>query len=219
MSAVGPRPLTEADVVRLGWAGTAFDFRWDARPGLTGLAQIIGTRSQADALALDRAYLEEWRPRLDCELIALSFAVNAFGKTRVQRWLRLRTTYNWAMLARLEGWVESWNRVKEMPEDELQDYLMKKCRNGFQMAKKPSRAQRDAWVTILAEADKSKNDLSPLAQRMIDHVRRRLDEEGYDFELNTDETGGVAYAEVHFRTLTKKDAPATKPAVTKTASR
>ncbi len=110
------------------------------------------------------------------------------------------------MLARLEGWVESWNRVKGMPEDKLQDYLMKKCRNGFQMAKKPSRAQRDAWVTILAEADTSKDHLSPLAMRMVDAVRRRLADEGYDFELNLDETGGVAYAEVHFRTLTKKDA-------------
>jgi hypothetical protein len=109
------------------------------------------------------------------------------------------------MLARLEGWVESWNRVKNMPEDELQDYLMKKCRNGFQMAKKPSRAQRDAWVTVLAEPDKGKNDLSPLAMRMVEHLRRRLTEEGYDVELNLDETGGVAYAEVHFRTLTKKD--------------
>src|SRR6478672_8556472 len=95
------------------------------------------------------------------------------------------------MLARTRGWVESWYRVK-------------KCRNGFQMAKKPSRDQKDAWVTLLAEADKAKNELSPLAMRMITHVRRRLAEEGYDFELNLDETGGVAYAEVHFRTLTKK---------------
>jgi hypothetical protein len=39
---------------------------------------------------------------------------------------------------------------------------------------------------------------------VIEHVRRKLDEEGYDFELNLDETGGVAYAEVHFKTLTKK---------------
>ena len=34
----------------------------------------------------------------------------------------------------------------------------------------------------------------------------RLAEEGYDFELNLDETGGVAYAEVHFKTLTRKSA-------------
>jgi hypothetical protein len=108
------------------------------------------------------------------------------------------------MLARTRGWVESWDRVKDRPEEELQEYLVKKCRNGFQMAKKPSRDQKDAWVTLLAEADKAKNELSPLAMRMITHVRRRLAEEGYDFQLNLDETGGVAYAEVHFRTLTKK---------------
>ena len=113
------------------------------------------------------------------------------------------------MLARTRGWVESWDRVKDRPEDELKDYLVKKCRNGFQMAKKPSRDQKDAWVTLLAEADKAKDALSPLAMRMINHVRRRLTEEGYDFELNLDETGGVAYAEVHFRSLTKKpQAPA-----------
>jgi hypothetical protein len=42
---------------------------------------------------------------------------------------------------------------------------------------------------------------------MVEQIRRRLGQEGYDFELNLDETGGVAYAEVHFRTLTKKDIP------------
>ena len=108
------------------------------------------------------------------------------------------------MLPRTRGWVESWDRVKTRPEEELQDYLVKKCRNGFQMAKKPSRDQRDAWVTLLAEADKTRDELSPLAMRMVQHVRQRLELEGYDFELNLDETGGAAYAEVHFRTLTKK---------------
>ena len=108
------------------------------------------------------------------------------------------------MSARTRGWVESWNRVKNLPEAELHDYLVKKCRNGFQMAKKPSRAQKDAWVTVLAEPDVSRDELSPVAMRAVDHVRRVLEEEGYDFEVNLDETGGVAYAEVHFRTLTKK---------------
>lgn len=111
------------------------------------------------------------------------------------------------MLARTRGWVESWDRVKGRPEEELKDYLLKKCRNGFQMAKKPSRDQRDAWVTLLAEPDKTRHDLSPLAMRMVDHVRTRLELEGYDFELNLDDTGGVAYAEVHFRTLIKKTIP------------
>jgi lipopolysaccharide/colanic/teichoic acid biosynthesis glycosyltransferase len=94
MSAVGPRPLTENDVIRLGWTGTEFDSRWDVRPGLTGLAQIVGPATPREALELDRAYAARWNPLLDCQLIALSFAVNAFGKTRVQRavarWLRLK---------------------------------------------------------------------------------------------------------------------------------
>jgi len=85
MSAVGPRPLTDADVQRLGWARAAFDFRWEVRPGLTGLAQIAGAESSQESLALDRAYVTRWRPLLDCQMIALSFAVNAFGKSRVRR--------------------------------------------------------------------------------------------------------------------------------------
>ncbi len=108
------------------------------------------------------------------------------------------------MSAKTRPWVESWNRVRDLPEPELFDYLVKKCRNGFQIAKKPSRGQKDAWVTLLAEPDKMRDDLSPLAMRAIDHVRCRLEHEGYDFVLNLDETGGVAYAEVHFRTLTRK---------------
>jgi hypothetical protein len=86
----------------------------------------------------------------------------------------------------------------------LNEYILAKCRNGFQVAKKPSRNQREAWVTLLAEPDRNKNQLSPLALRVVDYVRRKLTVEGYDFVLNLDDTGGVAYAEVHFRSLTKK---------------
>ena len=68
--------------------GLEFDFRWEKKPGLTGLAQIVGTRAPQDALELDRSYTARWNPLLDCQLIALSFAVNLFGKSRVQRRLR-----------------------------------------------------------------------------------------------------------------------------------
>ena len=88
MSAVGPRPLTTSDVQRLGWTGREFDFRWSTKPGLTGLAQIVGPPSPTEALELDRAYAASWSPLLDCRLIALSFAINVLGKTRVQRMLR-----------------------------------------------------------------------------------------------------------------------------------
>jgi lipopolysaccharide/colanic/teichoic acid biosynthesis glycosyltransferase len=88
MSPVGPRPLTDVDVQRLGWTRSEFDFRWSQRQGLTGLAQITGALSGEESLQFDRAYIARWRPLLDCQLIALSFAVNAFGKARVQRWIR-----------------------------------------------------------------------------------------------------------------------------------
>lgn len=90
MSAVGPRPLTPDDVERLGWSGPAFDFRWACRPGLTGLAQLLGARADGDALHFDRLHASQWSPLRDCRLIAWSFAVNALGKPRVRRWLRRR---------------------------------------------------------------------------------------------------------------------------------
>jgi undecaprenyl phosphate N,N'-diacetylbacillosamine 1-phosphate transferase len=88
MSAVGPRPLTETDVRRLGWTGSEFDWRWEAKPGLTGLAQIAGAPTTQEALMFDRTYAARWNPLLDCQLIALSFAVNLFGKARLQRQVR-----------------------------------------------------------------------------------------------------------------------------------
>ena len=88
MSAVGPRPLTEEDVRRLGWTGVEFDFRWEQKPGLTGLAQLVGAESSQLTLVLDRSYAARANLLLDCQLIALSFAVNAFGKSRVRERLR-----------------------------------------------------------------------------------------------------------------------------------
>jgi lipopolysaccharide/colanic/teichoic acid biosynthesis glycosyltransferase len=87
MSAVGPRPLTAADVARFGWDAPAFRFRWTCRPGLTGLAQLRGAHADRDALALDRVHATAWSLTLDCRCIAWSFAVNVVGKARVRRYL------------------------------------------------------------------------------------------------------------------------------------
>jgi lipopolysaccharide/colanic/teichoic acid biosynthesis glycosyltransferase len=83
MSAVGPRPLTEADVGRLGWSASRYDFRWRVRPGLTGLAQVMAPSAGVSA-SLDRCYVTRQSLWLDVRLVALSFAVNALGKTRVR---------------------------------------------------------------------------------------------------------------------------------------
>ena len=84
MSAVGPRPLTLDDAARLGWIAPAYDDRFDVRPGLTGLAQVMGTDASRKSLFLDRRYLSRQNLWLDVRLVALSFAINALGKQRVR---------------------------------------------------------------------------------------------------------------------------------------
>ena len=94
MSAVGPRPLIEADVIRLGWTTSRYDFRWKVPPGLTGLAQLVGPPASRATLFLDRTYIARRSLWLDIRLIALSFAVNGVGKRRVRQLLirRRRTS-------------------------------------------------------------------------------------------------------------------------------
>jgi lipopolysaccharide/colanic/teichoic acid biosynthesis glycosyltransferase len=84
ISAVGPRPLTEDDVVRLGWDTARCDFRWNVPPGLTGLTQVVGASSARRALRLDRCYAQRQSLLLDVRLVAWSFAINLLGKRRVQ---------------------------------------------------------------------------------------------------------------------------------------
>jgi lipopolysaccharide/colanic/teichoic acid biosynthesis glycosyltransferase len=82
LSAVGPRPITEADADRFGW--TARSPRWTMTPGLTGLAQLAA-RTPREAIACDRCYARRHGLLLDCRLVAMSFLVNMVGKTRARR--------------------------------------------------------------------------------------------------------------------------------------
>jgi lipopolysaccharide/colanic/teichoic acid biosynthesis glycosyltransferase len=84
MSAVGPRPLTAADTMRLGWTASRYDDRFTVRPGLTGLAQVVGSHASRSSLFLDRRHIARQGVWLDAQLIALSFAINALGKQRVR---------------------------------------------------------------------------------------------------------------------------------------
>src|SRR5262245_43775767 len=76
MSVVGPRPLTDHDVTRLGWEGPREDWRFEASPGITGLSQLPAGRGARASRRLDRLYLKRQSLPLDLQLIALSFAVN-----------------------------------------------------------------------------------------------------------------------------------------------
>ena len=92
MSMVGPRPLTQDHVERLGWTSNAHDFRFAVKPGVTGLAQLLGGRSARHSLRLDQIYiarsLRSVPVCLDLEIIVFSFVANLLGKPRARRWMR-----------------------------------------------------------------------------------------------------------------------------------
>lgn len=92
MSLVGPRPLTAADVARLGWDGSAHAPRWSVEPGITGLAQLYAGRGARLSWFLDRRYVESWCPRLDAAIIGLTLIIAVIGKRRVRGWLRSYST-------------------------------------------------------------------------------------------------------------------------------
>ncbi len=87
MALVGPRPLTGADVARIGWGGERFAARWAVRPGLTGLAQLAPVR-RCDARVswlLDRTYVRRCGVGLDLRILAGSALVPLLGKRRLRR--------------------------------------------------------------------------------------------------------------------------------------
>jgi hypothetical protein len=49
------------------------------------------------------------------------------------------------VLARTQSWVESWNRVKDLPEDELKVYLVEMPQRVSDGQEAVTR-QRDAWT-------------------------------------------------------------------------
>jgi lipopolysaccharide/colanic/teichoic acid biosynthesis glycosyltransferase len=87
MSVVGPRPLTAEDVARLNWASSCHDWRFAMKPGITGIAQLVGGRSARHSARLDRLYFRRQSALLDIRLVALSFVGNVAGKAVVRRWI------------------------------------------------------------------------------------------------------------------------------------
>ena len=82
MSLCGPRPLTAADAERLAATCPAFDARFAALPGLTGLAQVCQARGAAATAALDAAYAARRGARLDLQILLRTAWINLVGKRR-----------------------------------------------------------------------------------------------------------------------------------------
>ena len=91
MSVIGPRPLTAADVQRLGWTDRNHEWRFAAKPGITGLSQLLAGRSARYSRRLERLYLHRQGFSFDLRILTLTFAVSLVGKRVVRRWLRHAT--------------------------------------------------------------------------------------------------------------------------------
>lgn len=87
MAVVGPRALTDEDVTRLGWDTRRFDRRWSIKPGLTGLAQVIGGRDARHSYLLDLLYIKRRTLWFDLKIIAISFLINLVGRGSARRLL------------------------------------------------------------------------------------------------------------------------------------
>lgn len=84
MCLVGPRPLTYADIRRLGWDRRCFIARWQIRPGITGLAQLYAGRSARFSWRCDKTYLERYSLALDLKIILLTLLMAVLGKQRIR---------------------------------------------------------------------------------------------------------------------------------------
>ncbi|TGK35982.1 glycosyl transferase [Leptospira gomenensis] len=88
MSAVGPRPLTQFDLDRLGWNGTFYEFRWDVLPGITGLSQIYAGMGARVSLCFDRSYVKRRSLWIDLKIVLMTFAMNLVGKETIRKKLK-----------------------------------------------------------------------------------------------------------------------------------
>ena len=70
---VGPRPERPEYAARFARAVPGYEARHRHRPGLTGLAQVQGSRGRtpvAERAALDNAYIDRWSLTLDVRILA-----------------------------------------------------------------------------------------------------------------------------------------------------
>ena len=88
MSLVGPRPHALSHDKAWAEIIESYPARYNMKPGITGLAQVLGHRGEieTDAMIADRVncdlrYIENWSFWLDMRIVAKTIAVFAFQKS------------------------------------------------------------------------------------------------------------------------------------------
>ena len=84
MNFIGPRPLTQNDIERLGWQTEYYRKRWNVKPGLTGLAQLSPICHKKMSFFLDSYYVKNRKITLDFCILFMSFLVLFIGKQNVK---------------------------------------------------------------------------------------------------------------------------------------
>ncbi len=88
---VGPRPLTQNDITRLNWETKFHQFRWQTKPGLTGLAQLSPVCNKRISLFWDKYYIENQSTILNFRIIVGSVLIPILGKNRVKNMLKSKS--------------------------------------------------------------------------------------------------------------------------------
>jgi len=80
MAFVGPRPLTQFDIDRLGWNTEKASNRWNVLPGITGPAQLTNICNADLSLSKDLTYVEQRSSSHDLKIVMRSALVPIIGK-------------------------------------------------------------------------------------------------------------------------------------------
>lgn len=92
MNFVGPRPLTIADIQRLGWDRLNYDSRWSINPGITGFAQLVNVCDANVSWECDQSYIERRSAILDLKIIGQSMLVPFIGKKNAKQLIHKSST-------------------------------------------------------------------------------------------------------------------------------
>ena len=82
MEFVGPRPLTKADIERLGWDTEKAAKRWEVKPGITGQAQLLSICDAELSLQKDIEYITHKSFLLNLRIIKQSILIPFIGKKK-----------------------------------------------------------------------------------------------------------------------------------------
>ncbi len=87
MSVVGPRPLTESDIIRLQWNDKFHEKRWYINPGIVGLAQLTPVCHKKMSWFYDQLYLKHQTLWMDMKILFAAVLIPFVGKNTVKNWI------------------------------------------------------------------------------------------------------------------------------------